>query len=120
VGENMKSGRFNQLLEDRLNKIKSVLASKAVEYSHDDDRLYNFKRSAQIRGKGTQQDALSTMWTKHLTSVFDMIDGKIPVTTAMIDEKIGDSINYLILLEASFIEDLEESDIRAIFEGVKG
>lgn len=116
----MKSGRFNQLLEDRLNKIKAVLASKAEEYAHDDDRLYNFKRSAQIRGKGTQQDALATMWTKHLASVFDMIDGKVPATIPMINEKIGDAINYLILLEAIFVEYIEEPNIRAILKGVKG
>jgi len=40
------------------------------------------------------------MMVKHLVSVFDLIEGRIPTSQEMIDEKIGDMINYLILLEA--------------------
>jgi hypothetical protein len=102
----MKTTDFNKLVEARIAKIKAVLQRKAVEYAGKDDRLYNLKRAADILRQSPPQ-ALAGMWAKHLVSVLDMIEGKLPATTTMIDEKIGDTINYLILLEALFIEALE-------------
>ena len=63
------------------------------------DRLYNFKRAAEI-SQTTPQKALIGMFLKHLVSVFDLADGKLESTPAMVNEKVGDAINYLILLEA--------------------
>ena len=57
---------------------------------------------------GSREKALIGMLAKHLVSVLDMVDsfGKEDLpTTSFIDEKIGDSINYLILLEAMLKED---------------
>lgn len=96
---------FDLLLESRIRKIKSTLASKACEYATD-DRLHNFKRSGQISDR-TPEEALLGMWTKHVTSIFDIVDevadGKL-ASAAMVDEKLGDAINYLILLEALLLE----------------
>jgi hypothetical protein len=47
------------------------------------------------------------MMAKHWVSVLDIIDKLVTnnyVSGELIDEKIGDSINYLILLEAMLIE----------------
>ncbi len=101
----MTHSDFDLLLEARIRKTKSVLALKAGEYATT-DRLHNFKRSGQIRNR-TPEDALLGMWTKHVTSLFDIVDdiaiGKL-ASVAMVDEKIGDTITYLILLEALIAE----------------
>jgi hypothetical protein len=75
-----------------------VLDNKAKEYATE-DRLHNFKRAAEILHT-TPQQALAGMFVKHLVSVLDLIEGLVLPTTQLINEKIGDAINYLILLEA--------------------
>ena len=94
----MNADQFGLLLDERLASIKAVLGSKAKEYAIG-DRLYNFKRAAEI-ARTTPQKALFGMFLKHLVSVLDLIEGSIPPTDHLINEKIGDTINYLILLEA--------------------
>jgi hypothetical protein len=100
----MNSSRFNEILHGRLNNIISILESKATEYASV-DRLYNFKRAARIE-ETTTSKALWGMATKHLVSVIDMVEDRIPTTEYLVNEKIGDLINYLILLEAVFKENL--------------
>jgi len=101
----MNSEQFNTILEQRIEKIRATLAGKAKEYAIG-DRLYNFKRAAELQ-RSTPEKALLGMMTKHLVSVLDLIEGSQNVTGYMINEKIGDSINYLILLEALLVEELE-------------
>lgn len=51
----------------------------------------------------TPEKALLGMWIKHVISIADCInddDDRQDVKISMWDEKIGDAINYLILLEA--------------------
>ena len=93
---------FNKLLDCRIETTKQVLASKNAEYARNNDKLSNFKRAASLE-QSTPEKALSGMLTKHIISVYDMIDdleqgknGKIETW----NEKIGDTINYMILLEA--------------------
>lgn len=108
----MNGQDFNTLLEERMNKIRATLASKASEYASDKDRLHNFKRAAALRRK-SPAEALVGMVTKQIVSVLDMVDAiedgyqrnmlKRPCEQfppEYIDEKIGDVINYMILLEA--------------------
>ena len=90
---------FDRLLDEWLIYIKSTLASKGGEYATDTDRLANFKLQARI--KGTDQiDALWGNLTKHLASIIDWFQLRSNPTKAMRKEKIGDAINYLILLDA--------------------
>ena len=98
----MDTAKFEEILEARLLSIKAVLGSKAKEYAIG-DRLYNFKRAAEIQ-RTTPQKALAGMLMKHLVSVIDLVEGSISPTEYMVNEKIGDAINYLILLEAIFKE----------------
>lgn len=95
----MDSSTFQKILEERLKSIQTVLGNKAKEYAQDDDRLHNFKVAAQIDNE-TPAQALWGMAKKHLVSVMDLKDGKLEATPAMVNEKIGDLINYLLLLEA--------------------
>lgn len=97
----MTTEQFNEILADRLAKIESVLGSKAKEYASDTDRLHNFKEAALMRGE-TPTISLLGMLVKHWVSVQDMVrlGLNVRINPAMIDEKIGDAINYLVLLEA--------------------
>jgi hypothetical protein len=98
----MNNQEFDEILNFRIESIKSILTSKAKEYAHG-DRLYNFKRAAEIE-RATPAKSLFGMLTKHLVSVIDMVEGNLETPPAMVNEKIGDLINYLILLEAVFKE----------------
>lgn len=92
---------FERMLEYRIVKIAKVLKNKSIEYAPGSDRFHNFRVAARMDDE-TPERSLKGMWKKHLVAVFDIIDeldyGKYP-TEETIDEKIGDSINYLILLE---------------------
>jgi len=100
----MKALEFNELLNARIKKITETLGQKALQYESKVDRLHNFKVAAQL-SNSTPEKALWGMAMKHLVSVTDLISGQLENNRKNIDEKIGDMINYLILLEALF-EDL--------------
>ena len=99
----MNTTTFNRILEERLEQVGSVLGRKAAEYSQNDDRLHNFRLAATVNSQ-TLPEALWGMSTKHLVSIIDMVNTVKPPTKPMADEKIGDMINYLILLEAVWEE----------------
>lgn len=105
---NNSSIQFENVLENRINKIRKILASKREEYSKDTDRYHNFRvaaRSGPI--EQTAEEALEGMMRKHLVSVYDLILMPETRTRERIDEKIGDLINYLILLEGIMLEKLK-------------
>lgn len=95
---------FNKVLEQRIEKIRKVLAAKNKEYASPGDKLYNFKRTAAMLGC-SDEEALLGMLAKHLISIIDMVQNKREADYALWDEKLGDAINYLILLEAIILED---------------
>lgn len=108
----MTASEFDDLLAIRIDKIRATLsrvessrlASKASEYASD-DRLHNFK--ANVGGMNLDEPPEMVCWgylRKHLQSVYDMVCGDKPITGKLIDEKIGDCINYLILMEAIMFE----------------
>lgn len=105
----MNAIEFNVMLESRIAKMREVLASKAAEYTPESDRMHNFKAAARVQNT-TAPRAWLGMWTKHLVSVIDMINRFDPddMTTwpgdRLVDEKLGDLMNYIVLLEAIFRE----------------
>ncbi|MRS02022.1 hypothetical protein EG832_02135 [bacterium] len=101
---------FGKLLQARLQRTEKVLSGKAKEYSMNGDRLHNFKVAARITGE-TPEKALFGMFLKHLVSIMDIIDKPGSATPEQTDEKIGDAINYLILLEAMLSERRSLSDV---------
>jgi hypothetical protein len=103
----MNTEAFDKVVERRVARIQTTLTRKAKEYAIG-DRLYNFKRAATILRTSPQQ-ALAGMFMKHLVSVLDLIEGSVENTGEMVDEKIGDAINYLVLLEAIFKEQRDEA-----------
>ncbi len=107
----MTTSDFNDLLACRWSKIQETLIDKAKEYASDTDRLYNFKRGACVLSV-TPAECLLGYMTKHFVSILDMVrdsnKGK-PPSRERIDEKIGDLVNYIILLEAVLVEELDNA-----------
>lgn len=104
----MDSKRFEEIVNKRIEACKNLmLLSKSAEYSRGGDRLSNFKKQAAMKGEMPEK-ALLGNWTKHLSSILDIIDdieaGR-PIVLEQLQEKITDSINYHLLLEALVTED---------------
>lgn len=87
--------------------------TKAKEYANDEDRLHNFNKAGKMSNQ-TPEKALRGMLLKHIVSMDDIIEnidkGVLP-SKALLDEKIGDIINYYILIEACIIDRLEEDKV---------
>ena len=105
----MDTKRFENAIEKRIAKCIDTLSVKSDEYATE-DRLHNFKVAAEIQNC-TPITALAGMMAKHTVSVYDLIQKQeqgYVVSREMWDEKIGDSINYLILLSALVQEKFDE------------
>jgi hypothetical protein len=98
---------FNDIVNKRFSKAKKVLLLKAEDYATDADRLRNFKDGAFINQISEEEYALALV-TKHFIALRDFITGEKDITVKFIDEKIGDIINYMLLIEAILTEKLEE------------
>lgn len=97
----MNHPTFNALLKETTELMYSVLASKSQEYSTD-DKLHNFKEA----GKAFDSKPTVVCWSymmKYLVSIKDIAYGK-PVSIEAINEKIGDALNYLVLMKALLLE----------------
>lgn len=97
----MNTNDFNAIIREQIDRCENTLCKKAEEYATE-DRLHNFKVAAGLQDC-LPTTALAGMMCKHTVSVYDMIQGledgkRYPLD--MWDEKIGDSINYLLLLSA--------------------
>lgn len=105
--------KFDSIVERRIEVIRKSLISKGKEYANKaitQDRMYNFKRGAEIAGK-TPTRVLLGYWLKHITStidLFDQIDAGIIPSEALVEEKLMDMINYAILADVA-ITDLREN-----------
>jgi len=95
----MNSQDFNNIIDERIEYIKNSLQKKASEYNLDEDRLSVFKRAAAIQHQ-TPSQALLGMLTKHIVSIYDYVETDGNFTHELASEKIGDAINYLLLLYA--------------------
>jgi hypothetical protein len=104
-----------QFVEDvvqrRIQLIKDVLETKNSEYADKDDVFKAFTESLPLSFHDTKQAVAWEFMVKHLQSIKMIIEakaktGKIP-DEKMLEEKIGDAINYLILIEGMFKEDME-------------
>lgn len=94
----MNAKVFDVVLKARLARTESLLGAKADEYATDADRLHNFKRAAEVQ-RITAAQACLNYFMKHFISVQDMVERKAEWSLAW-EEKLGDMIAYLILLEA--------------------
>ena len=97
----MTNEEFEKIIGTAISRCIDTLQVKQGEYATE-DRLHNFNVAARLLGC-TPHTALAGMMAKHTVSVYDLIqrhekDEHIPIE--LWREKIGDSINYLLLLTA--------------------
>lgn len=106
----MTEKQFEKHVDERIELIRNVLQIKAKEYRKNDNPFHNFDRAAAMNNC-TPERALMGMLAKHQISVLDLVDdidsGKVP-SRELVSEKIGDHINYLILLEGLIYRRLSE------------
>ncbi len=113
----MNKADFNeQVVERRIQLIKSVLQQKGQEYAAGDrDVFHNFKNSSPLMFGMSPEKVAWGFMTKHMRSVMDIIEDldcgdcymgspKVEV----VEEKFGDFINYLILIEGMLKERIIE------------
>ena len=92
---------FSNRVEKRIDLVRQSLLTKHKEYAKDDNVFRNFDEAAGgLSLHGSSAEVLWSYMTKHLVSIKDIVADNKPVDTAIVSEKIGDIINYLILLEA--------------------
>jgi len=107
----MNNKEFRRITQARLNKTKTALLAKGSEYARG-DRLSNFKEVARMLGS-TPETALLGMVVKHIQVTVDFIhdiDRGVVQPYERWDEKLGDIVAYMILLEALVRERLADNE----------
>lgn len=104
----MTPEQFKELHDRRVNLSAKVLNKKNLEYGTNIDMLESFKEQAEFSIHNSPMGIGWELLVKHLYSVRRIVreyeqHGRIPDQDT-IDEKFGDAINYLILIEALFKE----------------
>lgn len=110
----MNEKDFNKIVEATMAWCMKTLCAKGDEYARGGDRLWNFKVAAR-KLNCHPAEALAGMMVKHTVSVDDIIDGLakgIVPPKELVAEKIGDSINYLLLLEGLIEEERKKREDR--------
>ena len=98
----MNLKQFDKIVTDQLSRSELVLMGKGTEEATDEtevDRLAHFKKAAALQDMTTAQAAFG-MLSKHLVSVADMVGSRQSYPLTQWNEKITDSINYLLILRA--------------------
>jgi hypothetical protein len=96
---------FTKRVEKRIDLVRQTLLTKHKEYAKDDNVFRNFDEAAGgLSLHSTSAEVLWSYMTKHLVSIKDIVSDNVPVENKVVSEKIGDVINYLILLEAMLNE----------------
>lgn len=105
----MKQEDFKKILKNRFVKINNTLNKKSDEYVDKiiDNVFSTFERAAEIN-RNTKERILLGFVVKQLVCVINMVEDKLEPTEYLINEKIGDIINYFIILEAMFIDRLNK------------
>lgn len=100
---------FDKVVTDQLSRSELLLTSKGHEYAEgaetgtEVDRLDHFKKAAALQGE-TPEQATFGMLAKHLVSIADMVGARKAYPQEVWNEKITDSINYLLILRAVVAE----------------
>lgn len=106
----MTTPEFENIAKAQFQRCYDVLFEKAKQYNiGTEDRLHAFKVAANFQGI-TEKQALLGMLTKHFVSISDMVRSNKEYSIETWDEKITDSINYLLLLRALEVETHEKED----------
>lgn len=102
----MNRVEFTELVCLLLDECVNTLRERAKCYAKNDDAFHNFNVAARKRNT-TPEDALMGMKVKHTVSIDDIVEGvksgELP-ELSVLEEKIKDEINYLLLLYGMITE----------------
>ena len=90
--------KYNIKYEIALEYLNNLIYIESKEYDFGEDRLHSFKVAGQLL-KSTPEEALLGYLTKHIMSIYDMVPEADKFTYNKFNEKITDTINYLLLLK---------------------
>ncbi len=99
--ESRTKSAYETSIKEMMSHCESVLIEKHREYATNDD-FHNFNVAAELQGI-TPLQALVGMMDKHVVSVHDYVNEHAEgrkTTPEQWKEKIGDNINYLLILWA--------------------
>lgn len=102
----MDQDTFDGYMQGRIDACNKTLNAKREEYTTGGDRLSNFRAAATLEGVPVRV-AIGGMLAKHTISIHEMLsprNAEVVYTQAQWDEKIGDALNYLFLLDAAIKE----------------
>ena len=97
----MKINKFFELLEQRFTKTRETYTVKMDEYATDLDVFQSFKNGVGFSFEDTPEGVAWSYACKHFESIKTIIS-KLPdeiPSDELLEEKIGDAINYLKILE---------------------
>jgi len=98
----MTTEELNVIVERHITDLRETLSIKGAEYSLTPDRLKNFKDAAEFL-ECTPEEALFGFVAKHIIALKDFIKHET-YSRKQIDEKIGDIICYMVLLDGLITE----------------
>lgn len=99
----MNREEFDKVVHDFVDSRLDLLFNKNAGYNPDGDCLRNFKVAAELE-QSTPEQALLGMAAKHIVSVYDMVHDGGHFPAEVWDEKLGDSMNFMLLLRAMVTE----------------
>ena len=108
----MRQEKFiENIVNRRLESISSSLIRKNNEYASVGDVFEAFKAGTHFSLHTTKEAVAWEFMVKHLQSIQQIVSNyennkKLP-DILLLDEKFGDAINYLILLEGMLKENIE-------------
>jgi|688.fasta_scaffold00850_47 hypothetical protein len=113
----MKRDEFIKSTEEALELLMDTLKYKGKEYSTVDNTFANFENAIGTSMCDTREGVLWHYMLKHVVSIKDMVQelevgGQFSknYTEEYVNEKIGDNINYLLLLRAMLLERLQTNN----------
>lgn len=112
----MQTEVFNEIVKARLDKTMATLCKKADEYARG-DRLSNFRQISALM-KTTNEKALMGLVAKHIVALSDFVndlDNGLVQSYDRWDEKIGDIVAYMCLLDA-IVQERELVSIKGAYK----
>jgi len=106
---------FERFFEERVKKCRETLIEKAKEYANDADRMKNFNTAGRMLNLKPYQVAFLYMM-KHFESIYEIVMTGKTVSPEVWDEKIGDLINYLFLIDAMKRKEMKTEELQNLSE----
>ena len=95
--------RYADSITEMIDHCKQTLIDKHAEYAVGSN-YHNFEQAAKLMNTDPRK-ALAGMMAKHTVSVYDLIESNEIAPRDQWKEKIGDHINYLLILWAMVNEE---------------